>query len=129
MAARLRFGLALVAVGCLLAAGCGNSSDDASGTTTTAAPAGSTSSRRSSGAGGLPAVSAPGVSGTEIKVGSITSATNPLGGLEGSAVDGAQAYFDMINASGGVYGRKIVIDQKKDDQLANDKQAADALID
>jgi branched-chain amino acid transport system substrate-binding protein len=131
MPARFRVGCAIAFAVSLVAAGCGNaSSDNANGTTTSGTAASdSTSTTGSSNTGSFPAVTAPGVSATEIKVGSITSATNPLGGLEGTAVDGAQAYFDMVNAAGGVYGRKIVIDQKKDDELVNNKAAADDLID
>jgi len=109
-----------------VAAGCGNStakSDTGDDDSTTTAAASKTTS-----GGDFPAVTAPGVTATEIKVGGIASATNPLGASYGSAFDGAQAYFDMVNASGGIYGRKLVLAETKDDNAVNNKEAAKALI-
>src|SRR5262245_15367517 len=45
-------------------------------------------------------VDAPGVSATEIHVGSIASITNPVGGDYGRLNDGLQAYFDFVNSQG-----------------------------
>ena len=33
--------------------------------------------------------------------------------------DGIQAYFDMVNSEGGIYGRKLTIAKRHDDQLTN----------
>ena len=69
-------------------------------------------------------VDAPGVSSTEIHVGSITSKTNPLGTNVGAYNDGLKAYFDYVNGKGGIYGRKIKLTSERDDQTgANDTQA------
>ncbi len=46
-------------------------------------------------------VKAPGVTATEIHVGSITSKTNPLGAENGLLNDGIKAYFDVVNARAG----------------------------
>jgi branched-chain amino acid transport system substrate-binding protein len=49
-----------------------------------------------------------GVSSTEIKVGMIDSITSPVGANAFSGPGyGAQAYFDALNAAGGVDGRKV----------------------
>jgi len=56
-----------------------------------------------------------GVSGTTIKVGMIDSISSPLGANAFSGPGyGAQAYFDALNAAGGVDGRKVVVDQCDD---------------
>ena len=65
---------------------------------------------------------------TEIRVGGVTATTNPLGGLYGSANDGVQAYFNMVNDSGGIYGRKLVLAAKRDDKLANNKSEVEGLL-
>ena len=59
----------------------------------------------SSSAGG----SAPGVTKTEIKVGALATVTGPLSSGFGEIVAGVRAYFDMVNAQGGVAGRKLVL--------------------
>jgi ABC-type branched-subunit amino acid transport system substrate-binding protein len=77
----------------------------------------------------FPAVDQPGVTAKEIKVGGITTISNdPTGGSLGSAFDGVQAYFDYINSKGGVYGRKLVLDSKRDDGLANNRSEAQGLL-
>lgn len=50
---------------------------------------------------------APGVSSTEVHVGSIANVTGPLSSDFAPVVNGVQAYFSMINAEGGVAGRKL----------------------
>jgi branched-chain amino acid transport system substrate-binding protein len=56
-----------------------------------------------------------GVSSTEIKVGMIDSISSPLGANAFSGPGyGAQAYFDALNAAGGIDGRKVVVDQCDD---------------
>ena len=58
--------------------------------------------------------STPGVTATQIVLG----ATGPLTGSESeyeTVLSGAKAYFDYVNAHGGVYGRKIVY-KIEDDQ-------------
>jgi ABC-type branched-subunit amino acid transport system substrate-binding protein len=59
----------------------------------------------------------------------VAAITNILHGDYGSMFDGVQAYFDMVNASGGMYGRKLVIVKRHDDQMTNNKQETEAIID
>lgn len=73
-------------------------------------------------------VDAPGVTDTEIRVGGVVSVTNPLGGGYGDAFEGVQAYFDMVNSEGGIYGRRLVIASKRDDNLANNRSEVQGLI-
>lgn len=56
-----------------------------------------------------------GVSATQIRVGMIDSITSPLGmdAFSGPGY-GARAFFEALNASGGVNGRKILVDQCDD---------------
>ena len=74
------------------------------------------------------AVVAPGVTDTEIRVGGVASVTNPLGGKYGDAFAGTKAYFDMVNASGGIYGRKLVLAAQRDDKTANNKVEIQGLL-
>ncbi|MHB8438900.1 MAG: ABC transporter substrate-binding protein [Acidimicrobiales bacterium] len=59
---------------------------------------------------------APGVSSTSIQVGSIADVSGPLSSDFAPVVRGVQAYFDMVNAEGGVEGRKLVLAHQGDDQ-------------
>jgi branched-chain amino acid transport system substrate-binding protein len=78
----------------------------------------------------FPNVDQPGVTSTEIRVGGVVSKTNPLGGDYSSAFDGVKAYFNMVNASKekGIYGRKLNLSSERDDQVANNRQEAQALL-
>jgi len=78
----------------------------------------------------FPPVDQPGVTQTEINVGGVVSKTNPLGGDYASAFDGVQAYFNMVNASKdkGIYGRKLNLSSKRDDQLGMNRQEVQGLI-
>jgi len=116
---------AAVGVLVLLAAACGNS------TSTTKAASTSTTAGSSSGTSGgkYPAVSAPGVSATQISVGGVASVSNnPLGSVYGDSFKGVDAYFKMINAQGGIYGRKLVLSQKLDDQLGQNQAQVEQLL-
>ena len=93
MARSARVTLACVALA-TLAAACSNSHGGASG----------------GGSG------APGVTATQISVGSIADISGPLSADFAPVVNGVQAYFDMVNAQGGVYGRKLVLVKQTDDQ-------------
>ncbi|HZP27879.1 MAG TPA: ABC transporter substrate-binding protein [Acidimicrobiia bacterium] len=57
-----------------------------------------------------------GVTSTEIRVGGIVGKTNPTGRAYDDAFKGVQAYFDMVNAKGGVFGHKLKIVAQLDDQ-------------
>lgn len=70
----------------------------------------------------------PGVTDSEIKVGGVVSKTNPLGGRYDHAFKGVEAYFAMVNAEGGLYGRQLKLDVQRDDQVANNQQEAQALV-
>ena len=83
----LLVGMLLVSTAVATAAGAADTS------TTTAPP------------GGWPAVNEPGVTSDSIRVSGVASTTNSLGGQYGTAFDGVQAYFNMINRQGGIYGR------------------------
>ena len=58
-------------------------------------------------AGAADTASAPGVTSNAITVGTISTQTGPLAGNAAPVIYGEKAYFDYINAKGGVNGRKI----------------------
>lgn len=68
-----------------------------------------------------------GVTDSEIRVGGLASKTNPLGFNYGQAWDGTEAYFKMINQQGGVFGRKLNLAVKEDDQVGSNAQATQRL--
>ncbi|MBS2962272.1 ABC transporter substrate-binding protein [Actinocrinis puniceicyclus] len=72
-----------------------------------------------------------GVSATQIKVGMIDSITSPVGADAFSGPGyGARAFFNALNAAGGVDGRKIVVDQCDDSGSGlGNKQCVNKLID
>jgi branched-chain amino acid transport system substrate-binding protein len=72
----------------------------------------------------------PGVSNTEIDVGSIANITGPLSADFAPVVNGVEAYFSMVNAQGGVHGRKLVLKYQTDDQgsPSQDLTAAQTLV-
>jgi ABC-type branched-subunit amino acid transport system substrate-binding protein len=74
------------------------------------------------------AVEAPGVTDDEIRVGGVASVTNPLGGSYGGLFEGVDAYFQMVNEAGGVHGRDLVLSSERDDQVANNDAAVQALL-
>jgi len=59
---------------------------------------------------GAEAPTSPGITSSTITVGQIDDLTAPYPGLFKAAEDGTQAYFDYINSTGGVDGRKIELD-------------------
>jgi ABC-type branched-subunit amino acid transport system substrate-binding protein len=119
--------VAVAAAAAVIAAGCGNAEKTSSATGGGSAPP-STAGADPGPTGSYPPVTAPGVTPTEIRVGGVASVTNPLGGSYASAFDGAEAYFAMINDAGGVFGRKLVLAEKKDDSAVNNKAAVNELI-
>jgi branched-chain amino acid transport system substrate-binding protein len=78
--------LSLMAAG-LVVAGCSNSKDEASGPT--------------------PGGPVPGVTDTEILLGTHMPLSQTPAAAWGVVADGMKAYFEYINSQGGVYGRKI----------------------
>jgi ABC-type branched-subunit amino acid transport system substrate-binding protein len=113
--------MAVSAVLALVMAACGNSGDDddaadgggEASTDTTVTEADLTEN--------VP-VDAPGVTDTEIKVVVISSKTNPLNGKYAELADGMNAYFDMINSEGGIYGRELKITNERDDIIGTQNQ-------
>jgi branched-chain amino acid transport system substrate-binding protein len=61
-----------------------------------------------SGSGGANGASAPGVTATTVTIGSHQPLTGPAAPGFGSISVAAKAYFDYVNAGGGINGRKIV---------------------
>ena len=55
-----------------------------------------------------------GVTSKSITVGNVSIISGPVPGLFEGAPVGVKAYFAMINAQGGVYGRKLLVDSKDD---------------
>ena len=78
----------------------------------------------------FPPVDQPGVTSNQINVGGVVAKTNPLGGDYAAAFDGVQAYFNMVNASKdkGIYGRKLNLSSKRDDQVGMNRQEVQGLI-
>ena len=76
-----------------------------------------------------PPVDQPGVSAKAIKVGGIVTKSNdPTGASLDTSFDGVEAYFDYVNHNGGIYGRKLVLDSKRDDAVANNRSEVKALL-
>jgi hypothetical protein len=98
--------IAVLVVGLLVAAGCGNSEEDGAG------------SAQEAGGG------TPGVSEDEIRVGGVGSVTNPIGVEAGSAFEGAQAFIDLVNEEGGVDGRTIELVAEEDDSAQASRNAS-----
>ena len=72
--------------------------------------------------------STTGVTAKTVTVGNVSIVTGPVPGLFAGAPIGVKAYFNMINAQGGVNGRKLAVDSKDDafsgQQNQSDTQAA-----
>src|SRR5690242_7005972 len=89
---RLRLPVIAAAVtASLVAAGCGSSSSSGSG-----------------GSGGGATASAPGITSTQILIGSHQPLTGPAAPGYSEIAPAANAYFSYVNAQGGVYGHKVV---------------------
>lgn len=67
-----------------------------------------------------------GVSATSILVGGVASLSGPIPAQFGAVFDGAKAYFDMVNAEGGVFGRKINYAYQLDDSSDPSQNVAQA---
>lgn len=70
--------------------------------------------------------SAPGVTRHEIKVGAISTLSGILAADFGSLVPGVKAYLDMVDAHGGVDGRKVVLSYNLDDAGLSSQFESDA---
>ena len=82
-------------------------------------------------AGTASGTDSPGVTATSINVGAISSRTGAIAADFDGLVPGIQAYFDMINAEGGINGRKLNLAYDLDDggQPAQFTQDTHTLID
>jgi ABC-type branched-subunit amino acid transport system substrate-binding protein len=58
--------------------------------------------------------STTGITAKSVTVGNVSIISGPVPGLFEGAPTGVKAYFDMINAQGGVDGRKLHVDSKDD---------------
>lgn len=110
----------------LVLSACGNASENSKASDTTSRGTATTSSGNNFTQNIL--VKAPGVTSTEIHVGSITSITNPIGGDNGLLNDGIKAYFDVVNAKGGVWGRQLKLTSERDDQTVGNLTQTEALL-
>jgi branched-chain amino acid transport system substrate-binding protein len=100
-----------VAAAAALVAGCSSSSKSTSTPTTASSGTSPTTSSSATTAGSTTnsGSSAPGVTATSIKIGLISDFT---GGLSSSFADtnkGVRGYFNMVNAAGGIDGRKLTL--------------------
>jgi len=128
MKRRAEYGVVAVAsVAALFSAACSNAGSSKAATPTTAA-GGTVTTNASKNYTQNDPVTAPGVSSTEIHVGSITSITSVLGGQDGELNDGINAYFALVNSKGGIYGRKLKLTSKRDDIEVNNANEATALL-
>ncbi len=59
--------------------------------------------------------SAPGVTSRQITVGDVATLTGPIASDFAAVVPGVRAYFDMVNAQGGIAGRKLDLAYVLDD--------------
>jgi len=109
--------LLLLGVAALLALAvnaCGGGEEEAKGTRTPAATGTAAGTPRPTAS---PAAAVPGITDTEIVLGSHAALTGTYGAVYTPVIKGLQAYFEYVNAEkGGVCGRKIVL-RTEDDQF------------
>ncbi len=135
MRARIRRGglTALCVAIVVVAAACGNSKSQSTPQTTPANTGPAATTAPAADLTKFVPGRGPGVDDAkkEIRVAVITTKTNPIGGKYAQYADGLQAYFDMINSQGGIYGRKLVIVKNRDDTigLQNVQQVQASLAD
>jgi branched-chain amino acid transport system substrate-binding protein len=125
---RLRV-LAILTCLAVVAAACGNSKKDTATNTTTSQGGPTATTASASDLKTKVAVSAKGVTDDSITVDVIASKNNPLHGHYAEIADGMQAYFNMVNSEGGIYGRQLKIGKQRDDTigLQNLQQVQQAL--
>jgi hypothetical protein len=113
-----RSGLAAAAL-LLFAGGCAKGVSG--NTTTTAVPASSTPTT----SGGTTVFTpSPGVTATSVTVGNVSTTGGIVPGLFLGAQVGVQAYFDYVNSTGGVNGRKLFVDDGDDLLQCTDNESA-----
>jgi branched-chain amino acid transport system substrate-binding protein len=109
--------VAVLVAAVVLAAACGSSDDSGSDDTT------STTGKKV-------AVTAPGVTDTEIRFTAFgTNSNNPTGNCTLDCyADGIKAYFAYRNDQGGIHGRDLVLADEVDDELGKNQQVALDLV-
>ncbi|HEY1519745.1 MAG TPA: ABC transporter substrate-binding protein [Solirubrobacteraceae bacterium] len=100
----------VIAAVALVAAGCGSSSNSSS----SASSGASTSTSGSSSSSGNGGATAPGVTATSITFGTHQPLTGPAAPGYSEIAPASQAFFNYVNANGGVFGRKINLIIKDD---------------
>jgi branched-chain amino acid transport system substrate-binding protein len=73
-------------------------------------------------------VNAKGVTDSAINTDAVITITNNPTGTYAPLADGIRAYFAMVNAGGGIYGRQLKLGQVRDDQLGNNAQTVQAAL-
>jgi ABC-type branched-subunit amino acid transport system substrate-binding protein len=118
--------VAVLVVVALAAAGCANASDkSATGNTPASASGGTTTTADLKQHNPVDEV---GVTDKEIRVSAVASITNPLGGNYGDIADGINAYFNMVNSGGGIYGRQLKLVKVRDDLLGQNQAQVAATV-
>ena len=102
--------IAVAATAVLTVAACTSSSSPGSSSATgaTSSTTSSATSSPTSSANSALTASAPGITATTITIGSHQPLTGPAAPGYSEIAPASNAYFDYVNAHGGVYGRKIV---------------------
>jgi branched-chain amino acid transport system substrate-binding protein len=124
---RIRTAAVVVAVAALIVASCGNASNDNEADN---AP-GSTDAGATTTTADLDkkvAIDEEGVTDDEIRVSVVASKSNPLGGNYAALADGINAYFEMVNSEGGIYGRDLKVVKVRDDQVGNNQAQVQAAV-
>ena len=118
--AAVTFGIAIIAAAC---------SSSASSPTTTSGSSGT--SRPTSSSNPNPSSNEPGVTATAINVGAISTLTGSIASDFNGLSPGIKAYFNMVNAQGGINGRKLILAYNLDDggQPSQFTQLTHTLID
>ena len=119
--------IAMFAIATLVASACSNAKTIDTGVVTTQPPGVTTTTADIS--QNVP-VDEKGVSDTEIKFTSIATGKNNILGtnIRDAYNDGIKAYFAYRNASGGIYGRDLVLAKTRDDELVFNQREAKAMI-
>jgi ABC-type branched-subunit amino acid transport system substrate-binding protein len=102
----------VIAAAVLLLAACGSSGSSSSSASSSGGSSTSTGSSASSGGNG--GATAPGVTATSITFGTHQPLTGPAAPGYSEIAPASQAFFDYVNAHGGVYGRQIHLIIKDD---------------
>lgn len=100
--------VAVVAAAALTAAACSSSSSTSTSTSGSSAPATTSGSAPASGSPGAAlTASAPGITASTITIGSHQPLTGPAAPGYSEIAPASAAYFDYLNAHGGIYGRTV----------------------